>query len=210
MFNLLNLISKFIKSSNQKELDRIEKIVTEINSLEDDFKNLNDLDFPQKTNEFKEQIKDGKSLDLILPEAFALVREASKRTRNERHFDVQIIGGVVLHEGKIAEMRTGEGKTLTITLAAYLNALNEKGVHIVTVNDYLAKRDSLEMGQIYNFLGLTSGYINNDQDDIERKKNYNCDITYATNSELGFDYLRDNMKFSENRNGSKRTFFFYS
>jgi len=197
MFNLLNLISKFIKSSNQKELDRIEKIVTEINSLEDDFKNLNDLDFPQKTNEFKEQIKDGKSLDLILPEAFALVREASKRTRNERHFDVQIIGGVVLHEGKIAEMRTGEGKTLTITLAAYLNALNEKGVHIVTVNDYLAKRDSLEMGQIYNFLGLTSGYINNDQDDIERKKNYNCDITYATNSELGFDYLRDNMKFSE-------------
>ena len=197
MFNPLNLISKFIKSSNQKELDRIGKIVTEINSLEDDFKNLDDLDFPQKTNEFKEQIKNGKSLDLILPEAFALVREASKRTRNERHFDVQIIGGVVLHEGKIAEMRTGEGKTLTITLAAYLNALNEKGIHIVTVNDYLAKRDSLEMGQIYNFLGLTSGYINNDQDDIERKKNYNCDITYATNSELGFDYLRDNMKFSE-------------
>jgi len=197
MFNPLNLISKFIKSSNQKELDRIGKIVTKINSLEDDFKNLDDLDFPQKTNEFKKQIKSGKSLDLILPEAFALVREASKRTRNERHFDVQIIGGVVLHEGKIAEMRTGEGKTLTITLAAYLNALNEKGIHIVTVNDYLAKRDSLEMGQIYNFLGLTSGYINNNQDDIERKKNYDCDITYATNSELGFDYLRDNMKFSE-------------
>ena len=127
-----------------------------------------------------------------------MVREASKRTRNERHFDVQIIGGVVLHEGKIAEMRTGEGKTLTISLAAYLNALNEKGVHIVTVNDYLAKRDSIEMGQIYNFLGLSSGYINNDQDDNERKRNYNCDITYATNSELGFDYLRDNMKFSEN------------
>ena len=197
MFNPLNLISKFIKSSNQKELDRISNIVTKINSLEDEFKNLDDLDFPKKTSTFKDQIKNGKKLDEILPEAFALVREASRRTRNERHFDVQIIGGVVLHEGKIAEMRTGEGKTLTITLAAYLNALTEKGVHIVTVNDYLAKRDSIDMGQIYNFLGLTSGYINNDQDDEDRKKNYNCDITYATNSELGFDYLRDNMKFSE-------------
>jgi preprotein translocase subunit SecA len=198
MFNPLNLITKFIKSSNQKELDRIGKIVKTINSLEDEFKKLDDLDFPKKTQEYKEQIKQGKNLDELLPQAFALVREASKRTRNERHFDVQIIGGVVLHEGKIAEMRTGEGKTLTISLAAYLNALTEKGVHIVTVNDYLAKRDSIEMGQIYNFLGLSSGYINNDQDDHERKKNYNCDITYATNSELGFDYLRDNMKFSEN------------
>jgi len=197
MFNPLNLISKFIKSSNQKELDRIAKIVTKINSLEKEFKNLNDIDFPKKTLDFKEQIKQGKKLNEILPEAFALVREASYRARNERHFDVQIIGGVVLHEGKIAEMRTGEGKTLTITLAAYLNALTEKGVHIVTVNDYLAKRDSIEMGQIYNFLGLTSGYINNDQDDEDRRKNYYCDITYATNSELGFDYLRDNMKFSE-------------
>ncbi|MFL2854162.1 MAG: preprotein translocase subunit SecA [Candidatus Pelagibacter sp.] len=197
MFNPLNLISKFIKSSNQKELDRISNIVTKINSLEDEFKNLDDLDFPKKTSAFKDQIKNGKKLDEILPEAFALVREASRRTRNERHFDVQIIGGVVLHEGKIAEMRTGEGKTLTITLAAYLNALTEKGVHIVTVNDYLAKRDSIDMGQIYNFLGLTSGYINNDQNDEDRKKNYSCDITYATNSELGFDYLRDNMKFSE-------------
>ena len=197
MFNPLNLITKFIKSSNQKELDRIGKIVNTINSLEDKFKKLDDLDFPKKTLEFKEQIKQGKALDELLPEAFALVREASKRTRNERHFDVQIIGGVVLHEGKIAEMRTGEGKTLTISLAAYLNALSGKGVHIVTVNDYLAKRDSIEMGQIYNFLGLSSGYINNDQNDNERKRNYNCDITYATNSELGFDYLRDNMKFSE-------------
>ncbi|MBT4951953.1 MAG: preprotein translocase subunit SecA, partial [Pelagibacteraceae bacterium] len=197
MFNPLNFISKFIKSSNQKELDRIDKIVKKINLLENEFKGLQDLDFPKKTLEFKEKIKQGKSLNELLPEAFALVREASKRKRNERHFNVQIIGGVVLHEGKIAEMRTGEGKTLTITLAAYLNALVEKGVHIVTVNDYLAKRDSIEMGQIYNFLGLSSGYINNDQDDIERKKNYNCDITYATNSELGFDYLRDNMKFSQ-------------
>ncbi|MDA9605713.1 preprotein translocase subunit SecA [Candidatus Pelagibacter sp.] len=198
MFNPLKLITKFIKSSNQKELDRIRKIVKTINSLEDQFKKLDDLDFPKKTQEYKEQIKQGKTLDELLPEAFALVREASKRTRNERHFDVQIIGGVVLHEGKIAEMKTGEGKTLTISFAAYLNSLNEKGVHIVTVNDYLAKRDSIEMGQIYNFLGLSSGYINNDQDDNERKRNYDCDITYATNSELGFDYLRDNMKFSEN------------
>ena len=197
MFNPLNIITKFIKSSNQKELDRIGKIVEKINLLEGNFQNLSDAEFPKKTIEFKNQIKDGKSLDEILPESFALVREAAKRTRHERHFDVQLIGGVALHEGKIAEMRTGEGKTLTITLAAYLNALSEKGVHIVTVNDYLAKRDSIEMGEIYNFLGLTSGYINNDQDDAERMKNYNCDITYATNSELGFDYLRDNMKFSQ-------------
>ncbi|MDC1128491.1 preprotein translocase subunit SecA [Candidatus Pelagibacter sp.] len=207
MFNPLNLITKFIKSSNQKELDRIGKIVKTINSLEDEFKKLDDLDFPKKTLEYKDQIKQGKTLDELLPEAFALVREASKRTRNERHFDVQIMGGVVLHEGKIAEMRTGEGKTLTITLAAYLNALAEKGVHIVTVNDYLAKRDSIEMGQIYNFLGLSSGYINNDQDDMERKKNYGCDITYATNSELGFDYLRDNMKLSEQEIVQREHFF---
>mgnify|MGYP005625267557 FL=1 len=197
MFNPLNLISKFIKTSNQKELDRVGSIVKKINSLENEIKKLGDVDFPNKTQEFKNQIKKGKTLDEILPEAFALVREASRRVRSEIHFDVQIVGGVVLHEGKIAEMRTGEGKTLTITLAAYLNALTEEGVHIVTVNDYLAKRDSMEMGLIYNFLGLSSGFINNGQSDEERKKNYNCDITYATNSELGFDYLRDNMKFSE-------------
>ena len=196
MLNPLNFISKFIKSSNQRELDRMGEIVKKINSIESDVKNLNDSDFPKKTVELKKKIKNGKTLNEILPEAFALVREASKRTRNERHFDVQLIGGITLHESKIAEMRTGEGKTLTITLAAYLNALKENGVHIVTVNDYLAKRDSLEMGKIYNFLGLTSGYINNDQDDHQRKENYNCDITYATNSELGFDYLRDNMKYS--------------
>ena len=207
MFNPLNLISKFIKSSNQKELDRIGKIVAKINLLENDFKNLNDEDFPKKTLDYKEQIKQGKILEELLPEAFALVREASKRTRNERHFDVQLIGGTVLHEGKISEMRTGEGKTLTITLAAYLNALIGKGVHIVTVNDYLAKRDSIEMGQIYNFLGLTSGYISNDQDDETRKRNYDCDITYATNSELGFDYLRDNMKFSEKEMVQRDHFF---
>ena len=198
MFNPLNLISKFIKSSNQKELDRIEKIVKNINSLENKFEKLNDVDFTNKTQEFKNQIKNGKTLDEILPEAFALVREASKRSRKERHYDVQLIGGIVLHEKKIAEMKTGEGKTLTIVLAAYLNALHGKGVHIVTVNDYLAKRDSFEMGIIYNFLGLTSGFINNDQSDHERNKNYNCDITYATNSELGFDHLRDQMRYSKN------------
>ena len=196
MINPLKFISKIFKSANQRELDRIKKISENINSLENEITKLNDLEFPKKTIELKEKIKNGVNIDKLLPEAFALVREASKRTRGERHFDVQIIGGIVLHEGKIAEMKTGEGKTLTITLAAYLNALNGKGVHIVTVNDYLAKRDSLEMGKIYNFLGISSGYINNEQDDYERKKNYNCDITYATNSELGFDYLRDNMKFS--------------
>ena len=198
MLNPFKFISKFIKSGNQKELDRITKIVEKINLIEENFKILKDEDFPKKTIELKNQIKNGQSLNQILPEAFALVREASKRTRNERHYDVQIIGGIVLHERKIAEMRTGEGKTLTIVLAAYLNALEEKGVHIVTVNDYLAKRDSQEMGEIYNFLGLTSGYINNGQSDSDRKKNYDCDITYATNSELGFDYLRDNMKYSRN------------
>ena len=196
MINPLSFIQKFIKSGNQRELDRIGKIVLKINSLEEKFKNLVNEDFPKKTIEFKEKIRSGQKIDEILPEAFALVREASRRVRNERHYDVQLIGGIVLHENKIAEMRTGEGKTLTIVLSAYLNALEEKGVHIVTVNDYLAKRDSQEMGKIYNFLGLTSGFINNDQNDAERKKSYNCDITYATNSELGFDYLRDNMKFS--------------
>ena len=197
MFNPLSFISKFIKSSNQKELDRIGKIIKNINALEEKLQTLADNDFPKKTLEFKDRIKKGENLNQILPEAFALVREASKRTRKERHYDVQLIGGVVLHENKIAEMRTGEGKTLTIALSAYLNALEERGVHVVTVNDYLARRDSQEMGKIYNFLGLTSGFINNDQNDTERKENYNCDITYATNSELGFDYLRDNMKFSK-------------
>ena len=199
MLNPFNFISKFIKSSNQKELDRIAKIVEKVNSFECTIRDIIDEDFPKKTAELKKKLRDGANIDTLLPEAFALVREASKRTRNERHYDVQIIGGVVLHEGKIAEMRTGEGKTLTISLAAYLNALREKGVHIVTVNDYLAKRDSQEMGVIYQFLGLTSGYINNDQDDNDRKKNYNFDITYATNSELGFDYLRDNMKLSKDQ-----------
>jgi len=196
MLNPLNFLSKILKSSNQKELDKLKNAVKKINNLEEEIIKLDDQSFPQKTKELMEQIGNGASLDKILPEAFALVREASRRTTNERHFDVQIIGGIVLHENKIAEMKTGEGKTLTIVLAAYLNALSKKGVHIITVNDYLAKRDCENMKRIYNFLGLTAGYINNDQTDEERKLNYNCDITYATNSELGFDYLRDNMKFS--------------
>jgi len=196
MLNPLKLLSKFIKSNNEKELDRLKKIGKKVNDLEEDVIKLQDEVFPKKTEELIEKINNGSSLDEILPEAFALVREASKRVNRERHFDVQIIGGIVLHENKISEMKTGEGKTLTITLAAYLNALNKKGVHIITVNDYLAKRDCENMKGIYNFLGLTAGYINNGQTDDERKLNYNYDITYATNSELGFDYLRDNMKFS--------------
>ena len=196
MFNPINFISKFIKSSNQKELDRLTKIVSKVNEHESSFEKLKNEDFPIKTKEFKDRLIKGESLDKILPEVFACAREAAKRTINERPYDVQIIGSIVLHEGKIAEMKTGEGKTLSIALTAYLNALDEKGVHVVTVNDYLAKRDCLNMGQIFNLLGLKAGYINNDQDDYERKKNYECDITYATNSELGFDYLRDNMKFS--------------
>ena len=197
MFNPLNLFSKIIKTGNQKELDRIQKIVDQINSLEKNLENLDNTEFPKKTSELIQKLENGQTTNEILPDAFALVREASRRVHNERHYDVQLIGGVVLHENKIAEMKTGEGKTLTITLAAYLNALEKKGVHIVTVNDYLAKRDSQNMGEIYELLGLTCGYINTGQSDLERKENYLKDITYATNSELGFDYLRDNMKFSK-------------
>ena len=158
MLNPLKFLSKFITSSNQKALNKLRLTVNKVNSLENEISNLNDEDFPTKTIRLKEKLKSGESIQSILPEAFSLVREASKRMRGERHFDVQIMGGIVLHDGNIAEMKTGEGKTLTIVLAAYLNALYEKGVHIVTVNDYLAKRDCMNMGKIYNFLGLTSGY----------------------------------------------------
>ena len=196
MLNPFNILSRFIKSPNEKTLDKLQTIVNKVNLLEKEISKLEAAEFPRRTQILKEKIKKGEKVEKLIPEAFALVREASKRTREERHFDVQIMGGVILCKGGIAEMRTGEGKTLTIALAAYMNSLYGKGVHIVTVNDYLAKRDCTNMGVIYSYLGLTSGYINNDQDDIERKKNYNCDITYATNSELGFDYLRDNMKFA--------------
>ena len=198
MLNPFNIISKFIKSNNQKQLDRIKKIVSKVNDYEEQISKLSEQDLKKITQQLINKLKNNTSLDDLIPEAYSAVREASKRINNERHFDVQIIGGVVLHENKIAEMKTGEGKTLTIALAAYLNALNKKGVHIVTVNDYLAKRDCHNMGKIYNLLGLSCGYINSGQTDIERKENYNCDITYATNSELGFDYLRDNMRFSKN------------
>ena len=198
MLNPLNFISKFIKSNNQKELDRIKKIVSKVNDYEKKFSQFSEQKLKTLTQELVNRAQSGSQLSELIPEAYSAVREASKRVNNERHFDVQIIGGVVLYENKIAEMKTGEGKTLTIALAAYLNALNKKGVHIVTVNDYLAKRDCQNMGKIYNMLGLTCGYINSGQTDIERKENYKCDITYATNSELGFDYLRDNMRFSKN------------
>ena len=170
MLNPLKFFSKFIKSNNQQELDRINKIVNKVNHFEKQLTNLEDKEFPEKTKNLSNRLIQGESLNELLPEAFALVREASKRINGERHFDVQIIGGVVLHENKIAEMKTGEGKTLTIALAAYLNAINKKGVHVVTVNDYLAKRDSENMGKIYSFLGLTCGYINTGQSDEERKK----------------------------------------
>ena len=186
---------KLFKSTNQQELNKIKPIVVKINDLEKDFVNLSEEQFKEKTHQLKKNITDGRSLDDVLPTAFALTREAAKQVLNERHFDVQLVGGIVLHRGSIAEMKTGEGKTLVSTLPAYLNALKGQGVHIVTVNDYLAKRDSDWMGKIYSRLGLKTGCITNDLDDSGRKTNYSLDITYATNNELGFDYLRDNMKY---------------
>jgi preprotein translocase subunit SecA len=189
------LIKKIVGSKNERELRRIRPLVQQINQLETQFRPLSDEQLRARTFEFKDRIEKGESLEEILPEAFAVVREAARRTLGERHYDVQLIGGIVLHEGKIAEMATGEGKTLVSTLPAYLNALNGEGVHIVTVNDYLAKRDSEWMGVIYRFLGLSVGVILHELNDQERKKAYGYDITYGTNNEFGFDYLRDNMKF---------------
>jgi preprotein translocase subunit SecA len=188
-------LNKIFKTGNQKELDSVRHLVAQINNQEQNFKNLKNEELKAKTHLLKKNLKDGRSLDSIIPDSFALVRESAFRVLNERHYDAQLIGGIFLHRGKIAEMKTGEGKTLVSTLSAYLNALNEKGVHIVTVNDYLAKRDSQWMGRVFNFLGLSTGCITNELEDVDRKKNYNCDITYATNNELGFDYLRDNMKY---------------
>lgn len=193
---ILKLIKKVIGTKNERELKRIRPIVERINSLEERIKRLSDDELKAFTPHFKERIEKGESLDEILPEAFAVVREVARRTIGMRHFDVQLIGGVVLHEGKIAEMATGEGKTLVATLPAYLNALEGKGVHIVTVNDYLAKRDAEWMGPIYKFLGLSVGVITHEKNDIERKRAYYSDVTYGTNNEFGFDYLRDNMKYS--------------
>ncbi len=189
-------LNKLFKSGNQQELNKIKPIVAKINELEKDFSNFSTEKFHEKTHQLKKSIEEGRNIEEVLPESFALVREAAKQVLGERHFDVQLMGGIVLHRGGIAEMKTGEGKTLVSTLPAYLNALKGKGVHIVTVNDYLAKRDSEWMGKVYSHLGLKTGCITNQSDDSERKKNYSLDITYATNNELGFDYLRDNMKYS--------------
>ena len=193
---VLGFLKKVFGTRNDREVKRIQVIVDQINQLEASIGKLSDDQLLAKTCEFKARLKEGATLDDILPEAFAVVRETGLRTLKMRHFDVQMIGGVVLHEGKIAEMKTGEGKTLAATLPVYLNSLEGKGSHVVTVNDYLAKRDSEWMGTIYEFLGLTVGRIYHDMPEEERREAYNCDVTYGTNNEFGFDYLRDNMKFS--------------
>ena len=189
----MGLLSKMIGTHSEREVKRVIPIVDKIEAMEPEMEKLSDDELKAKTSEFKQRLEEGQTLDDILPEAYAVVREASKRTIGLRHFRVQLIGGVILHQGRITEMRTGEGKTLVSTLPAYLNALEGKGVHIVTVNDYLAKRDAEWMGQIHEFLGLSVGVILNSMDNDARREAYNCDITYATNNELGFDYLRDNM-----------------
>lgn len=191
-----SLMRKIFGSANDRYVKSLQKTVAKINALEPEISALSDEELKNKTPALKKRLADGETLDDVLPEAFAVVREASKRTIGLRHFDVQLIGGIVLHRGQIAEMRTGEGKTLVATLAVYLNALTGKGVHVVTVNDYLAKRDTEWMGRVYRFLGMTVGSILHDMSDAERRAAYACDITYGTNNEFGFDYLRDNMKFS--------------
>ena len=195
----MSVFNKIFKSYSQKEVKRIKPLVEKINGLEEEISKLSDSELRGKTTYFKEQLKNGKTLDDILPEAFAVVREASKRVLGMRHFDVQLIGGIVLHQGRIAEMRTGEGKTLVATLPVYLNALEGKGVHVITVNDYLAKRDSEWMGKLYKFLGLSVGLVINGMEPQEKQDAYNADVTYGTNNEFGFDYLRDNMVIYKNQ-----------
>lgn len=190
---MFGILKRFLGDNNDKEVKRLRAKVDEINGFEEGLQNLSDSSLARYTDKFRDHLAEGETLEDILPEAFAVVREASRRILGMRHFDVQMMGGICLHEGKIAEMRTGEGKTLVATLPTYLNALTGKGVHIVTVNDYLAKRDSIEMGRLYNFLGLSVGLVRHDMDFPERKYAYSCDITFGTNNEFGFDYLRDNM-----------------
>src|SRR5881275_599013 len=192
---LQTLLAKVVGTQNERELKRLRPIVGLVNAFEPAIQPLSDEQLRAKTAAFKQRVADGETLDEVLPEAFAVVREAGRRVLNMRHFDVQLIGGAVLHKGKIAEMKTGEGKTLVATLPAYLNALEDKGVHVVTVNDYLARRDSEWMGRVYRFLGMSVGVIQHDLNDAERQVAYASDITYGTNNEFGFDYLRDNMKF---------------
>src|SRR5438094_3136114 len=189
------LARRLFGTANVRYVKSLGPLVEQINDHEAELEQLSDEALRAKTAEFKQRLEDGAELDDLIPEAFATVREAAKRTLGQRHFDVQMMGGIVLHRGMIAEMKTGEGKTLVATLPVYLNALTGKGVHIVTVNDYLAQRDAEWMGQIYRFLGLSVGCIVHDLDDFQRQQAYLCDLTYGTNNELGFDYLRDNMKF---------------
>src|SRR5579864_8096413 len=189
------VLAKIFGTKNEREVKRIRPMIAAINDLEPGIQQLSDTELAAKTAEFKQRVANGESLDDLLIESFAVCREVGRRVLNMRHFDVQLIGGIFLHRGKIAEMRTGEGKTLVATLPVYLNALSGLGVHVVTVNDYLAKRDSEWMGKIYNFLGLSVGVIVHDLDDSQRRASYAADITYGTNNEFGFDYLRDNMKF---------------
>ncbi|MCL4428360.1 MAG: preprotein translocase subunit SecA, partial [Deltaproteobacteria bacterium] len=199
---VVKLLKSILGTSNQRELARLKPLVDKINSLEPVYSNFKDGEIKGMTDKFKNELKglsqaeQEKKLNDMIPDAFAVAREGIKRSLNMRPFDVQLIGGMILHSGKIAEMATGEGKTLVAVLPAYLNSLTGRGVHIITVNDYLAKRDSEWMGKAYNALGLSVGVITNDLDDGERKKAYSCDVTYGTNNEFGFDYLRDNMKFS--------------
>lgn len=192
-------LTKVFGTANDRTLKRIKPLVVRINELEADVSKLDDAQLQARTAVFKERIEKGESLDDLLPEVFATVREASRRVLGMRHYDVQLVGGIVLHQGKVAEMRTGEGKTLVGTSPVFLNALTGKGAHVITVNDYLARRDAEQMGQLYGWLGLSTGIIGHGMSDFERKRNYGCDITYGTNNEYGFDYLRDNMKFSVDR-----------
>ena len=189
----MNIIQKIFGTHSQNELKRVYPIADAVMALDEDMQKLSDEELKAKTKEFKERLENGETLDDILPEAYAVVREAASRVLGMKHYRVQIVGGIILHQGRIAEMRTGEGKTLVATLPSYLNALEGKGVHVVTVNDYLAKRDAEWMGQVHEFLGLTVGVVLNSMDNDERRAAYDCDITYVTNNELGFDYLRDNM-----------------
>jgi preprotein translocase subunit SecA len=194
MLGFGSIASKLFGTSNERIVKGYQGRVDAINALEPEMEALSNEELRAKTQEFRDRYADGEKLDKLLPEAFAVVREAAKRSLGQRHYDVQLIGGMVLHEGKIAEMKTGEGKTLVATLAVYLNALASKGVHVVTVNDYLARRDATWMSQVYGFLGLSTGIIVHGLSDEQRRAAYACDVTYATNNELGFDYLRDNMK----------------
>ena len=189
----MSFVDKLFGNKSEKEFQRIEKYVDAIEALDEKMQALSDEELRAKTQEFKDRLAAGETLDDLLVEAFAVVREAADRTIHLKHYRVQLMGGIILHQGRIAEMKTGEGKTLVSTLPAYLNALEGKGVHIVTVNDYLAKRDANWMGKVHQFLGLSVGVILNSYDNAERQAAYNCDITYITNNELGFDYLRDNM-----------------